>query len=59
LPKQPSTGTVSFRAASTGISSLLFRTASNSHVQLSNSAAIRGRVMSLYMLELLGGKAVG
>nr|WP_258367635.1 MFS transporter [Curtobacterium sp. MCBD17_008] len=42
-----------------GLSQLLFMTASNSLVQLSSNVAIRGRVMSLYVLVLLGGQAIG
>jgi MFS family permease len=42
-----------------GMAQLLFQTASNSLVQLSTNVAIRGRVMSLYVLVLLGGQAVG
>ncbi|WP_423923937.1 MFS transporter [Frigoribacterium sp. 2-23] len=42
-----------------GLASLLFLTAANSLVQLSSNIAIRGRVMSLYILVLLGGQAVG
>jgi MFS family permease len=42
-----------------GMSQLLFQTASNSLVQLSSNVAIRGRVMSLYVLVLLGGQAIG
>ncbi|WP_123653039.1 MULTISPECIES: MFS transporter [unclassified Curtobacterium] len=42
-----------------GMSQLLFQTASNSLVQLSSNTAIRGRVMSLYILVLLGGQAIG
>ena len=42
-----------------GMSQLLFQTASNSMVQLSSNTAIRGRVMSLYILVLLGGQAIG
>jgi MFS family permease len=42
-----------------GMSSLLFQTASNSLVQMSSNIAVRGRVMSLYVLVLLGGQAVG
>ena len=41
------------------MSQLLFQTASNSLVQLSSNMAIRGRVMSLYVLVLLGGQAIG
>jgi MFS family permease len=42
-----------------GVASLLFLTAANSLVQLSTNLGIRGRVMSLYVLVLLGGQAVG
>jgi MFS family permease len=42
-----------------GVASLLFITAANSLVQLSSNVGIRGRVMSLYVLVLLGGQAVG
>ncbi|KQO65111.1 MFS transporter [Curtobacterium sp. Leaf261] len=42
-----------------GMSQLLFQTASNSLVQMSSNIAIRGRVMSLYVLVLLGGQAIG
>jgi MFS family permease len=42
-----------------GMSQLLFQTASNSLVQMSANAAIRGRVMSLYVMVLLGGQAIG
>jgi MFS family permease len=42
-----------------GVASLLFLTASNSLVQMSSNIGIRGRVMSLYVLVLLGGQAIG
>ena len=42
-----------------GISRLLFATAAESMTQLSTNLAIRGRVMSLYIMVLLGGQAVG
>ncbi|WP_233579733.1 MFS transporter [Frondihabitans sp. PhB188] len=42
-----------------GMSALLFQTASNSLVQMSSNIGVRGRVMSLYILVLLGGQAVG
>ncbi|MFU8946471.1 MFS transporter [Mycetocola zhadangensis] len=42
-----------------GVASLLFLTASNSLVQMSSNISIRGRVMSLYVLVLLGGQAIG
>jgi MFS family permease len=42
-----------------GIANLLFITAANSLVQMSSNMGIRGRVMSLYVLVLLGGQAIG
>jgi MFS family permease len=42
-----------------GLASLLFLTASNSLVQMSSNIGIRGRVMSIYVLVLLGGQAIG
>ena len=42
-----------------GVANLLFITAANSLVQLSSNIGIRGRVMSLYVLVLLGGQAIG
>jgi MFS family permease len=42
-----------------GIANLLFITAANSLVQMSSNIGIRGRVMSLYVLVLLGGQAIG
>ncbi|HEX3867077.1 MAG TPA: MFS transporter, partial [Gemmatimonadaceae bacterium] len=42
-----------------GVGNLLFITAANSLVQMSSNIAIRGRVMSLYVLVLLGGQAIG
>lgn len=42
-----------------GAASLLFTTAANSTVQLSVDAAMRGRVMGLYILVFLGGKPLG
>jgi MFS family permease len=42
-----------------GLASLLFLTSANQLVQLSSNIGIRGRVMSLYVLVLLGGQAVG
>ena len=44
---------------SVGIASLLFITAANSLVQMSSNIGIRGRVMSVYVLVLLGGQAIG
>nr|WP_228508305.1 MFS transporter [Herbiconiux sp. VKM Ac-1786] len=42
-----------------GFGWLLFITAANSLVQMSTNMGVRGRVMALYMLVLLGGQAVG
>ena len=44
---------------SIGVSRLLFATAAESIVQLSTNRSIRGRVMSLYSMVMLGGQAVG
>jgi MFS family permease len=42
-----------------GLGNLLFITAANALVQMSSNIGIRGRVMSLYVLVLLGGQAIG
>lgn len=42
-----------------GFASLLFLTSANQLVQMSTNVSIRGRVMSLYVMVLLGGQAVG
>lgn len=42
-----------------GISRLLFGVAAESIVQLSTNMAIRGRVMSFYLMIITGGQAVG
>ncbi|GAB3534186.1 MFS transporter [Arthrobacter tecti] len=42
-----------------GVGSLWFVTGANQLVQVSTNVAIRGRVMSLYMMVLIGGQAVG
>ncbi|WP_227497126.1 MFS transporter [Planctomonas psychrotolerans] len=42
-----------------GFATLSFLTAANSLVQMSSNMGIRGRVMSLYVLLLLGGQALG
>jgi MFS family permease len=42
-----------------GAATLVFLTGANSLVQMTASLEIRGRVMSLYMLVLLGGQAIG
>jgi len=55
----PSVGFFAAILVTVGMSALLFQTASNSLVQLSSNVGIRGRVMSLYVLVLLGGQAIG
>lgn len=42
-----------------GFLTLSFLTGANSLVQMSSAADVRGRVMSVYVLVLLGGQAVG
>lgn len=42
-----------------GVGSLWFVTGANQLVQVSTNVAIRGRVMSLYMMVLIGGQAIG
>src|SRR6516165_334309 len=43
----------------TGLALLMFSTAANSTTQLSTTAAVRGRVMGLYLLVFLGGAPLG
>ena len=43
----------------TGLAVLMFSTAANSTTQLGTTAAVRGRVMGLYMLVFLGGAPLG
>jgi MFS family permease len=45
--------------AGIGLARLLFGTAAESITQLSTNQAIRGRVMSFYILVLVGGQAIG
>ncbi len=42
-----------------GFASLLFLTSANQLVQMSTNVAVRGRVMSLYIMVLIGGQALG
>ena len=42
-----------------GLATLLFLTGANSLVQMTAVPALRGRVMSVYLLVLLGGQALG
>jgi MFS family permease len=44
---------------SIGVSRLLFATGAESIVQLSTNRSIRGRVMSIYSMIMLGGQALG
>jgi MFS family permease len=55
----PSVGLFAVTLVAVGFASLLFLTAANQLVQLSSNIAIRGRVMSIYVLVLLGGQAIG
>ncbi len=43
----------------TGVAVLTFTTATNASLQLASSAAMRGRVMALYILVFFGGTPVG
>jgi MFS family permease len=43
----------------TGLALLMFSTTANSATQLGTTAAVRGRVMGLYMLVFLGGAPLG
>jgi MFS family permease len=43
----------------TGLAVMLFTTTANSATQLGTTAAVRGRVMGLYMLVFLGGAPLG
>ncbi|MDQ1694774.1 MAG: hypothetical protein QOJ03_127, partial [Frankiaceae bacterium] len=43
----------------TGFATLTFTTAANTSIQLGTTAAMRGRVMALYLLVFLGGTPVG
>jgi len=43
----------------TGLAVLIFSTTANSTTQLGTTAAVRGRVMGLYMLVFLGGAPLG
>lgn len=54
-------GRVAFSLAliAIGAATLVFLTGANSLVQMTASVDIRGRIMSLYMLVLLGGQAIG
>ncbi|MFC8304854.1 MFS transporter [Specibacter sp. NPDC057265] len=55
-PSMATFGTVMVVA---GFASLLFLTSANQLVQMSTNVSIRGRVMSLYIMVLIGGQAIG
>jgi len=55
----PTEETFAIALAGVGLTWLLFITAANSLVQLSSNAGVRGRVMALYVLVLLGGQSIG
>ena len=55
-PNMVALGTVMVVA---GFASMLFLTSSNQLVQMSTNVMIRGRVMSLYIMVLIGGQALG
>ncbi|NYJ30331.1 MFS family permease [Galbitalea soli] len=55
----PGEGGFAVTLVALGVANLLFITAANSLVQMSSNLGIRGRVMSLYVLVLLGGQAIG
>jgi len=42
-----------------GIARLLFATAAESIIQLSTNAGIRGRIMAIYLMVIVGGQAAG
>lgn len=42
-----------------GIASMFFFTAANQLIQLSSNLGVRGRMMSIYVLVMLGGQAIG
>jgi MFS family permease len=49
----------SARMVLAGFWCLMFLTAANQMVQTSSNMSIRGRVMSLYIMVLIGGQAIG
>ncbi|HUR13934.1 MAG TPA: MFS transporter [Mycobacteriales bacterium] len=55
----PSFGSMMVLLVPTGAAVLLFTTSANAIVQLGTDAAVRGRVMALYVLVFLGGTPVG
>jgi len=55
----PTEETLAVALVAVGLAWLLFITAANSLVQLSSNTGVRGRVMALYVLVLLGGQSIG
>lgn len=55
----PSELSVSLLLVLVGFATLLFLTGANQLIQLSSNVRVRGRVMSVYVLVLLGGQAIG
>jgi MFS family permease len=55
----PNSATLCAVQVLSGLLTLLFLTGANSLVQLSSRPDVRGRVMSVYLLLLLGGQAIG
>jgi hypothetical protein len=55
----PSVWTFGMVLILSGLLTLQFLTGANSLVQLTTAPAVRGRVMSVYLLVLLGGQAIG
>ncbi len=55
----PNPETYALLLVAVGAAALTFLTAANSGVQLATEDTIRGRVMSLYMLVLIGGTPIG
>jgi MFS family permease len=55
----PTFDTMMLLLVPTGVAVLTFTTTANALVQLGTDAAVRGRVMSLYVLVFLGGTPIG
>jgi MFS family permease len=55
----PDPRTYALLLVAVGAASLTFLTAANTTMQLGSTSAIRGRVMSVYLLVLLGGSPLG
>jgi MFS family permease len=55
----PTFDTMMLLLVPTGVAVLTFTTTANALVQLGTDAAVRGRVMALYVLVFLGGTPIG